>query len=123
MLHDLSRSVVNDLLAELTRIPHAERSGIEPLTLNEADFSEARLTRIQTTRHNSPWSDNSTGTSPSPHGSNSARSAGRSPRFSVEYYREGSDEDGNDDDSTLEKRRKFKEMRKSHYQMKDAMRR
>lgn len=105
--------------------PNTERSGIEPLTLNEADFSQARLTRIQTTSHNSPWSDNSTGTSPSPHGNSSARgSTGRSPRFSEEYYREDSDdEDGNDDESTLEKRKKFKEARKSHYQMKDAMRR
>jgi len=113
---------------ELNRHPHldpfTERSGIEPLTLNEADFSQARLTRIQTTSHNSPWSDNSTGTSPSPHGNNSARGTSRSPRFSEEYYREDSDdEDGNDDESTLEKRKKFKEARKSHYQMKDAMRR
>lgn len=101
-----------------------EGTGMSPLSLDDRP-GPVRVSR----QHASPWSDSSDQNgSPSPqYPSSNGRSSSRSPRFSGDYYVDGSDEEeteGNgvcDGEVQVEKRRKFREARKAHYEMKEAM--
>ena len=108
-------------------------SGVAPLSLEDIDLDAAAAaaavaagtsagpSHVRTRA--SPWSDSSNG-SPSP---SKSRSTGRSPRFSEEYYRDDDDSEGEGDEGQSgdperhEKKRRFLEARKSHYQMKPAL--
>lgn len=87
-----------------------DAGGLSPLSLDDDGQPRVRSRPLR----NSAWSD-SDQASPSPHTNNTHVS--HSPRFSEEYYRNGSDDENSDDPEVIEKRRKFKEARNAHYKM------
>lgn len=90
--------------------------GVSPNTLNES-LTTAGPPPLRVFRHS--MSDSSGNSSPASH--RNGKIEGRSPRFSEEYYKDASDEEEMNNPEKKEKKRKFLEMRKKHYQMKEAL--
>ena len=115
-------------------VMRAGKHGIDQLTINDG-FPAPIVTK------QSAWSDSDSqvgnGTLESGSGNsspfhfqngNGTRSSkrgpveGRSPRFSCDYYAGDSEEDlGDEDSEKAERRRRFKEARKVHYNMREAL--
>lgn len=108
----------------------AEGSGVSSLSLEERSGAAAPsgLAPVLTHRPRSAWSDSDHAGSPSPRNTGSAN--GRSPRFAGMEYYAGDSDDGDDDGGAgrgggdgvkVEKKRRFREARKTHYKMSDAL--
>lgn len=93
--------------------PTFELQQADVAAAGDAAFRPGGRSRRQ---HQSAWSDSSDHNSPSPRAPNNNNNSNHCPRFSEEYYREGSDEDS-EDPAKMEKKRRFKEARKKHYHM------